>query len=170
MDHPTPPTLLTVEDCRACRRCCTFYQDEVNYAPQFTTAEKTQVEAGFPDKGLRFTPSGRLWRIELQHVAAEKWQCPLYEPETARCLVQAIKPRLCRSWPLYLIRNSGGRVSVAYHTSCPPLSARPIASLRDHVNRYVIHQLIAEAREYPETINDVSEADCELCTIPEGIL
>ncbi len=162
--------LLTASDCRACRRCCTFYEDEVHYAPLFTAAEKAQAEAEFPEKGLRFDKVGQLWRIQLQSVADGAWQCPLYAAPSARCIIQPYKPALCRSWPFYLVRNEQQQLSLAYFLPCPPLADVASTALQEFASRQLVEQLLAEARQYPELIRAINAADQELFVVAEETL
>ncbi len=159
--------VLTSADCRACQRCCTFFKDEVRYAPLFTTADKAQALAEFPDRNLDFTPVGPLWRIQLQRIAPAHYQCPLYAPETAQCLIQTYKPAQCRNWPFYLVRKDGV-LSLACFATCPPIAkARPEA-LRDFAAQRLLAHLAAEARAHPEYIAEHTAADLILCSVPEA--
>lgn len=162
--------LFTSNDCRACRRCCTFYEDEVHYAPLFTAAEKARAEAEFPEKSLRFDTVGQLWRIQLQSVTDGAWQCPLYAAASARCLIQPYKPSLCRSWPFYLARNAAAQVVLAYYPACPPLANVTHTALQEFASRQLVEQLLAEARQYPELISAMGAADQELFVIAEETL
>src|SRR5436190_1933335 len=74
------------EDCQSCRMCCTFSDTDKIDAPLFTEEIRQRILIEFVNENIEFESVRQLWRIKLKPIDdLNRWICPLYERETAKC-------------------------------------------------------------------------------------
>lgn len=145
-------TLITFADCALCRKCCIFTEDELVEAPLFDE-EQRELATQLADEPLIFNRHGDFWQLRLKQTEqAGRWVCPLLEPESGACKVQASKPLNCSTYPAHaaLKRDS---VLLAITNVCPVVNDE--GQLRPGIDQYVrehvaatMHSLVQQHPEF----------------------
>jgi len=146
-------TLITFADCVLCRKCCIFTEDELVEAPLFDE-EQRELATQIADEPLTFDDRGDFWQVRLKQTEqAGLWVCPLLEPESGACKVQANKPLNCSTYPAHaaLKRDS---IVLAITNVCPVVNDE--GRLRAGMDRYASENVAANMRtlvqQHPEFV------------------
>ncbi len=94
--------LLTEEDCRNCKLCCYFENDELIDAPMFTKEEKGYI-IGNINSNIKFKKNGNIYQIILEK-EDKLYKCPLLTSNG--CILKERRPFDCQSWPLYIMKEN----------------------------------------------------------------
>jgi hypothetical protein len=104
-------------DCQACRGCCRFSKEDIEFGPLFTKEEIDMLR----DK-LKVLPefkscrgSSKAFQFELiksmQKDGSYKYACPFLDEQTHLCDIYQYRPLDCRMWPFLFMRDEENRRS-----------------------------------------------------------
>lgn len=168
MDLSVEPTILASEDCFNCKKCCRYEPDELMDAPTFTEEQHLKAEAEFKIKNLRFEQRGKLWQVVLNDIlGSDKKICPLFDANTAHCLVHNYEIFDCLTWPFYIMRVDG-KVMITLSLDCPIVIERvQIEDLKKYAKEKIGPQMLAKAKQHPDLITEYHGNAIILCDVEE---
>jgi Fe-S-cluster containining protein len=134
--------------------CCTFSETDKIDAPLFTEETRQCILREFGNENVEFESVRQLWRIKLKPIDdPNRWTCPLYERETAKCRIQRYKPFDCYTWPFYIV-SCDNRIVIALLPVCPIVDGKSLGTLKQYLDQGFARHMIDTARKYPDLITE----------------
>ena len=104
-------------ECQACRGCCKFSKEDIDFGPLFTREEidilKSKIKV-LP-KLKSFKGSSKAFQFELiksrQEDGSYKYACPFLDEQTHLCDIYQYRPLDCRMWPFLIMRGEENKKS-----------------------------------------------------------
>ena len=150
-------SILSGEDCAACRFCCSFRRKSLWETPLFDRATKEKLEKKFPE--ARFKSAGReSYTVDLLHLyktddSEEEAACP-FLGERGCVLSIEEKPFDCSIWPLRATKIDG-KIRVMLENTCPAINKQPIKNVRNLVQSGVGEKILDYATKNPDMVKEL---------------
>lgn len=141
--------LLTKEDCKKCKSCCTFQEDELIDAPTFDEEAKNYINTKV-DKNIKFIKKNDIYQIVLNPWGKVS-KCPLLGNNG--CILKKYKPFDCESWPFYVMKYKGTYV-ITISNDCPVFNKIPSTKLLNFIEKKFKYDALKIINEYPNMITD----------------
>lgn len=157
--------ILNKETCAECRFCCCFRRTSLWETPIFTKENIDAIRNGNGKSDVLKeieTPSGLYATYDLSDKYLtddpdEEAPCPYLDPNRGCILSTEEKPWDCKIWPLRVVRQTDGEVTVALTPTCPAINKLDIDKVRTFVNEELRASLLDYADEHPYLIKDIKE-------------
>ena len=147
-------SLLSPEDCAACRFCCSFRRQSLWETPLFTAESALALQEKYPH--ARFKRAGAQSRtLDLEPLyktcdSEEEAACPFLSPRGC-VLPPEEKPFDCSIWPLRVCRKDGA-LRVMLEDTCPALNKVGVERVRALVASGLGSQIRAYAEAHPDAV------------------
>lgn len=143
-------TILDGETCANCRNCCIFEEQSAWELPTFPAAASERLQ-GRPEYTV--TEENGRFRIALPYDETHAAQpCPFLDPESGCTLPEDEKPFACKLWPVRLMRDAQGNVSLTLYRGCPGVPAETHESLDRLLDDGLRERIFAAAARDPSII------------------
>ena len=153
-------SILSPEDCAACRFCCSFRRQSLWETPLFSAERARALEQAYP--AARFKPAGdESYTLDLLPRyktcdSEEEAACPFLSPHG--CVLSAAeKPFDCAIWPLRVCRIDG-ELRVMLENTCPALNKVPVVRVKALVAGGVGEKIRAYAAAHPDAVKPYQAA------------
>ena len=120
--------ILTKQDCRKCKLCCKFQEDELIDAPTFTETEKNYIINNI-EKKVNFIKKGSIYQIMLEK-KNNRYVCPLLTSNG--CILGDKEPFDCKSWPYYIMKKNNDYV-ITISNDCPVIKNKSEEELKNYI-------------------------------------
>ena len=150
-------SILSSEDCAACKFCCSFRRKSLWETPLFDKSTKEKLEKKFPE--AKFKKAGASsFTIDLLHLyktedSEEEAACPFLGNNG--CVLNAEeKPFDCSIWPLRACK-ANGKVSVMLENTCPAINKQPLENVKKLLESGLGKKITAWAEKNPDMIKEL---------------
>lgn len=152
-------SILSGEDCAACRFCCSFRRKSLWETPLFDKATKEILEKKYPQ--AKFKKAGKeSFTVDLLHLyksddSEEEAACPFLS-ESGCVLSKDEKPFDCSIWPLRATKIEG-KVKVMLENTCPAINRQSIENVENLVKSGLGKKIIFYAEKNPDMLKDFQD-------------
>lgn len=149
-------SILSPEDCAACRFCCSFRRQSLWETPLFDREAKERLEKKFPEARFKKAGSGS-FTVDLLHLyktddSEEEAACP-FLGESGCALSADDKPFDCSVWPFRACKIDG-KIRVMLENTCPVVAGQPVQNVESLVQSGLGEKIIAYAEKNPDMIKE----------------
>lgn len=155
--------LLTKNDCKQCKKCCIFFEDELVDAPLFSYSEKEHILKEI-DPNVKFQKKWEFWQIILLATHDNKYACPLLNHKTW-CILWELRPFDCKTWPFYIMRFNGQYV-ITLSRYCQKVNDISVNKIRRFIDKWLVKYMLEIAKKYPDLVSDYHDWATILEVIP----
>lgn len=141
--------LLSEDNCKKCKLCCHFEEDELIDAPTFTNEEKRYIINNI-DGNIMFNAINKVYQIVLEK-EGKLYRCPLLRNDG--CVLKDKRPFDCKSWPLYIMREDD-KYYITVSKDCPILKEIETSKLVEYIEKeflFIAKQII---KDTPDMITE----------------
>lgn len=142
--------LLTYNDCKKCKLCCLFEEDELIDAPTFTEEEKENVIKNI-NSSIEFIKKNNIYQIVLNKREDGLYECPLLTK--TGCILGSSKPFDCESWPLYVMKYNDDYV-ITVSNDCPIITKIDSTKIYNFIQKKFLTIAINIIKKYPDMITE----------------
>lgn len=133
--------ILSKNDCRECKFCCSFRRQSLWELPLFDWREP-----------LDLLP---LYKTDDPD---EEVPCPYLEDGKGCTLSAEKKPFDCKIWPLRVVSSKeNSELQIVLTPTCKAINKVPLEKIRELVNTELKDVILSYAKEHPEIIKNDSE-------------
>lgn len=149
-------SILSSEDCAACRFCCSFRRKSLWETPLFDKITKEKLEKKFPEAVFK-RAGNENFTVDLIHLyktedSEEEAACPFLSEKG--CVLSAEeKPFDCSIWPLRACKIDG-KIRVILENTCPAINRQPISAVKTLVDSGLGEKIISYAQKNPDMIKE----------------
>ncbi len=150
-------SVLSHDDCRKCRFCCSFRRESLWETPLFDTDTVTRLAEKYPE--AKFIKRGDACTINISDGyntddPGEEALCPFNRDGCI--LAEGDKPFDCSIWPLRVMRYDGA-FAICLTPTCPVISEKPLSIMKGLADGNVGDRIIEYALEHGYIIKDYRE-------------
>lgn len=154
--------ILSPNDCANCRFCCSFRRCSIWETPIFTEeniAAMVENEKNISCLNTFTKDDSTYATYDLSHSyktddSEEEVPCPFLDSQKGCTLNENEKPWDCRIWPLRVVNDESGNLTVALTPTCPSINKLELSEVTSFVSEELYDSLIAYAKEHPALIKD----------------
>lgn len=133
--------ILSKNDCRECKFCCSFRRQSLWELPLFDWR-----------KPLDLLP---LYKTENPD---EEVPCPYLEDGKGCTLSSEKKPFDCKIWPLRVVSSKeNSELQIVLTPTCKAINKVPLEKIRELVNTELKETILSYAKEHPQIIKEDSD-------------
>ena len=147
-------TILTKQQCAACKFCCSFRRQSLWETPLFSpeVVEKLSKPNEYGVVG-EFRNGQIVLGPYLTAASEEEVQCTFLDPQKGCILKGDDKPFDCSIWPLRIM-DKDGELVIALTPTCPSIGAVPSQALVNLVENGLGDKIFEYAKTHPEIIKE----------------
>lgn len=140
--------ILSKEECKNCRICCSFNSEDIWETPVITPELKNRILDDYPE--LRFISKDDCFIFRMdKEPDRELYFCSVLDQEKG-CVLGEEKPFDCKIWPFRVMQLDGRRV-ITLSPVCPVLWEKPISRLTDLAKK-LAPVIFAQADKTPSVV------------------
>jgi len=159
-------TITKSHHCIACRECCKFLKDEIDFAPLFTSDEIKKIEYkinkdNFSKFFQQHNNSKNVFQIKLIKSKKDKkfYVCPFLNEKNHFCGIYKNVPFDCKIWPFMLTKSKDKKnihLVCFEKCYCPSIKKIKDKEFEDY-KKYIINLLkskkyIAMIKKFPDLV------------------
>lgn len=139
--------ILKTDECKKCKICCGFDEDDKWEIPLIFSELKDEVEK---KTNLKLIPRGNEYVFDMEFNGDNVVFCPALGEHG--CTLGELKPFDCKIWP-FRVNSLGNFTVITVSPVCPSVSALPLSTLTDFLNRNNLSEILfAQAQKHPDMI------------------
>ena len=155
--------LLSKDDCKKCKFCCSFRRQSLWGTPIFSLSQKNYLEKKYNAKFIKIKNSFTIDLLECYKSKCESEEAPCYFLDASKgCkLLKDEMPFDCAIWPLRIAAKNN-EIFVVYERNCPVLNKISIEKIQELLSPQFLKVIKNKIYDNPDIIKTWHQSFCEL--------